>query len=617
MPTPLRVLFVEDADDDARLIEAYLARGGYAPQSHRVDDAAGLAAALANGEWDVLIADYTLPRFSGPQALHMLHASGLDLPFIILSGTIDEEEAVSSLKAGAHDFITKGNLARLVPAIERERREAANRRARQQEEAARRERESSFRLLFAGNPLPMWVCAADTSAFVEVNDAALAKYGYTRAEFLALNVADLHPEGELPLTPNDPDLQWPASEPQAARHRLKNGHLIDVEVAQHALELGHQRLVLMVAYDVTRNRRQLQRLNSLKAVDSAISGSLDLRLTLNILLNHVMEQLQVAAAAVLMYNPHTQTLTYTVGQGFRSRAIERAQVRLGEGYAGRAAIQRLPVQVSQLAEAPDESVLGPLLAGEGFVGLHAVPLIAKAQLVGVLEVFHRQPTAADPEAQLFLEALAGQAAIAIENAKLFEGLQRSNSELSLAYDGTLTGWAKALDQRNQETEDHSQSVADLAQNIARALGLDENKLVHLRRGALLHDVGHLSLPESLLLKPGPLTADEWTAVRQHPTWAHGMLASVQYLQAALDVPLYHHEKWDGTGYPHGLQGAQIPLAARIAAVADVWVALRSPRPYRPAWTADRAREHLRAEAGRHFDPEVIAAFLRLDPASLP
>jgi HD-GYP domain-containing protein (c-di-GMP phosphodiesterase class II) len=268
------------------------------------------------------------------------------------------------------------------------------------------------------------------------------------------------------------------------------------------------------------------------------------------------------------------------------------------------------VHVSGLDEAPDEALLGHRLAGEGFVALQAVPLIAKGQLVGVLEVFQRRAIPEEPDAQLFLEVLAGQAAIAIENAKLFEGLQRSNAKLSLAYDATLLGWAEALDQRNHEAPGHSQRVADLAVRLARVLGFDESKLAHLRRGALLHDVGHLSLPESVLLKPGPLNEAEWAAVRQHPTWAHALLAPVRFLQPALDIPLYHHERWDGTGYPHGLKVAQTPLAARIFAVADVWVALCAARAYRPA------REHIRAEASHHFDPAVVAAFLALDPELL-
>jgi HD-GYP domain-containing protein (c-di-GMP phosphodiesterase class II) len=142
-------------------------------------------------------------------------------------------------------------------------------------------------------------------------------------------------------------------------------------------------------------------------------------------------------------------------------------------------------------------------------------------------------------------------------------------------------------------------------------------LAHLRRGALLHDVGHLSLPENVLLKPGPLSADEWVAVRQHPTWAHALLAPVHFLQPALDIPLYHHEKWDGTGYPHGLHATQIPLSARIFAVVDVWLALRAGRPYRPAWPAADARAYLSAQAGQHFDPDVVAVFLQLDLPDTP
>ena len=240
MAIPLRVLFIEDSEDDARLIEGQLVRGGYAVQSQRVAAAPGLAAALAESEWDVIIADYSLPRFNVAQALRLLQESGRDLPFIIVSGTIDEERAVSSLKAGAHDFITKGRLARLVPAIERERREAALRREHRQAEAAQQDREDSFRLLFAHNPLPMWVYDAETFAFLEVNDAALDKYGYTRAEFLALTLSDIRPAEDVPrlldyLAQARPS---PFHGPQAWRHRTKDGRLLEVEIASHQFELG-------------------------------------------------------------------------------------------------------------------------------------------------------------------------------------------------------------------------------------------------------------------------------------------------------------------------------------------------------------------------------------------
>jgi HD-GYP domain-containing protein (c-di-GMP phosphodiesterase class II) len=145
--------------------------------------------------------------------------------------------------------------------------------------------------------------------------------------------------------------------------------------------------------------------------------------------------------------------------------------------------------------------------------------------------------------------------------------------------------------------------------------MSDEQLVHVRRGALLHDIGKMGVPDRILLKPGPLTDDEWTIMRQHPSFAYEMLAPIQYLRPALDIPYCHHEKWDGSGYPRGLKGEQIPLAARMFAVVDVWDALRSDRPYRRAWPVDRVREHIRDHAGSHFDPAAMAAFLQMQVSS--
>jgi putative nucleotidyltransferase with HDIG domain len=231
---------------------------------------------------------------------------------------------------------------------------------------------------------------------------------------------------------------------------------------------------------------------------------------------------------------------------------------------------------------------------------------------GVLEIFHRSALDADQEWLEFLETLAGQAAIAINNTSLFNGLQRSNADLARAYDATLEGWSRALDLRDKETEGHSQRVTELTLRLALALGVSQNDLVHVRRGALLHDIGKMGIPDGILLKPGPLSDEEWVIMRRHPTHAYELLSPITYLRPALDIPLYHHEKWDGTGYPHGLAGDQIPLTARLFAVADVWDALRSDRPYRKSWDEDKTRAYLRDQSGLHFDPAVVETFMQMD-----
>ena len=200
------------------------------------------------------------------------------------------------------------------------------------------------------------------------------------------------------------------------------------------------------------------------------------------------------------------------------------------------------------------------------------------------------------------------------NSQLEQRLDRIillNHELAQAYDATIEGWSRALDLRDHETEGHSQRVTEMTVRLAQAFGVGDEEMVHVRRGALLHDIGKMGVPDAVLLKPGPLTDSEWRVMRRHPDHACEMLSPIAFLRPALDIPHGHHEKWDGTGYPRRLSGESIPLAARLFAVVDVWDALRSDRPYRRAWTVERTREHIAALAGTHFDPQVVPVFLSL------
>ena len=358
----------------------------------------------------------------------------------------------------------------------------------------------------------------------------------------------------------------------------------------------------------TRIQLQIDRLSALRVIDQAISSSFDLRLTLSIFLNQVMSQLRADAAAILMLNPQLQTLQYSAGSGFRTKAAERTQLHLGDSYAGRAVLERQMISASQ-SIAGHDSRFAALKASEGFTTYFCVPLITKGNVVGVLEIFHRASFESDSEWLSFLEMLAAQAAIAIDNANLFQNLQRSNIDLALAYDTTLEGWSRALDMRDKETEGHTQRVTAITLQLARAMELSEEAILHIRRGALLHDIGKMGVPDSILLKPDKLTDEEWVIMRRHPQYAFDLLSPITYLHPALDIPYCHHEKWDGSGYPRGLQGEQIPLAARTFAVADVWDALRSDRPYRARWSVERVRDHIKSLSGTHLDPKVVEVFL--------
>ncbi len=371
----LRVLLVEDREDDALLVVRLLQREGYAVRWRRVDGRDALREALEGEPWDVVLCDFRMPGFDAYGALEVVRAHDPDMPFVVVSGTVEEDVIVEMLRAGANDYVMKSNLTRLAAAVTREVREA-------------------------------------------------------------------------------------------------------------------------------------------------------------------------------------------------------------EGRA------------------------------KGFVGYCAAPLVARGEAIGVLEVLSRCPLPENSDWWEFLEALAGQAAVAVHNGRLVEELRRANLSLQLAYDATLAGWSRALDLRDRETEGHTQRVTELTVRLAQAMGVPEAELVHIRRGALLHDIGKLGIPDAILLKPGPLSEEEWEVMRRHPDYAFRWLAGIEFLRPALDIPYCHHERWDGGGYPHGLKGEEIPLAARIFAVVDVFDALTSDRPYRKAWSRDEALRYIHEQAGRQFDPKVVEVFLR-------
>ena len=355
--------------------------------------------------------------------------------------------------------------------------------------------------------------------------------------------------------------------------------------------------------------QRLQNIEALHTIDNTVANSMDLPLTLKVVADETVRQMGVDAVDILLYNPASNLLETSVFHGFRTVAMQKVSLRIGQGLAGQIASNWERIFISDLADYRREGARASLFAGEDFVAYCGLPLWAKGQFIGVLEVFNRSRLNPDQSWFNFLETLAGQAAIAIDSINSFNEIQISNTKLIMAYDATIEGWSRAMDLRDKETEGHTQRVTDLTLQLARQMGIGDDQIVHIRRGALLHDMGKLGIPDQILLKPGKLSDDEWVIMRKHPVYAYDMLSSIEYLRPALDIPYCHHEKWDGSGYPRGLKGDEIPLAARIFAVIDVWDALTSDRPYRKTWSCEQALAYIREQTGTHFDPQVVKVFL--------
>jgi HD-GYP domain-containing protein (c-di-GMP phosphodiesterase class II) len=361
-------------------------------------------------------------------------------------------------------------------------------------------------------------------------------------------------------------------------------------------------------YEQTLHR--LDELNALRSIDQAINSSTDLHLTLDLIVKQLKNLSGADAVDILIYHPALMTLRYAAGEGFQTEEIRKSTLRIGEGGAGRVALEQQPLWISDMRQAEGECVRKELLMAEGFTAYHAFPLVVKGEIKGVLEVFQRAPFSANDDWKDTLETVATQTAIAIDNSEMFDGMKRLNTELILAYDETIEGWAAALELRDHDTEGHSRRVTEHTLTMARAAGMSPDELTHVRRGALLHDIGKIGVPDNILQKPGPLDDNEWIIMREHPKISYQLLSKVMYLKPALDIPYCHHEHWDGSGYPRGLKGEEIPLAARLFTVVDVYDALTSDRPYRKAWTREQALKHIKAEAGKQFDPKVVKLFLK-------
>ncbi|MGQ9817950.1 MAG: PAS domain S-box protein, partial [bacterium] len=357
-------------------------------------------------------------------------------------------------------------------------------------------------------------------------------------------------------------------------------------------------------------RKQIERLQTMQNIDRVILETMDKRILFNVFLREIIVQLRINAMGVLLLDSDGLTLQYEADYGFKTDIYKKTRLKLGEGFAGKAGLEGRRFYIPDIRESK-EFKLPKIMAEEGYVAYICQPFMAKGQLIGVIEIFNSEPLKPEAEWFNYLETIAQQAAIAVDNIKLFENLQRTQTELLLAYESTIEGWSYAMDLRDRETEGHSQRVTEMTLRLARELGMKESELIYVKYGALLHDIGKLGVPDAILFKPDQLTDEEWLLMRKHPVYAYEMLIRIEYLRPAIDIPYCHHERWDGSGYPRGLKGKEIPLPARIFAIADTFDALSSDRPYRNAWPREKIIEYIKSQKGKQFDPKVVDAFLKI------
>jgi PAS domain S-box-containing protein/putative nucleotidyltransferase with HDIG domain len=388
----------------------------------------------------------------------------------------------------------------------------------------------------------------------------------------------------------------------------RSGSKLDVDT--FVTRLGDEVIVLL--NDITDRKkaerevaRKFSQLSSLRTLDIAIVNSEGLSELLDVFLTQISVQLDADAIWLMLYDSTEDQLMDVFTHGFSGQPPSGAPEIRGE-------IRRLLANPEPRLYHGARALTAAL--GEGTDAYSfgaAIPMTTKNGVVGILVVFQTQVFDPDADWLRFFEALAGQTAIGVERIHLIDSLKELNYSLVEAYDTTLQGWARALELRDKETEGHSRRVAEMTIDLARAVGVPEADLQDLYRGALLHDIGKMPIPDSILLKNGPLTEEEWVLMRQHPETAYHLLKNIPFLQRAVEIPYGHHEYWNGAGYPRRLAGEQIPLGARLFAIADVWDALSSDRPYRAAWPREKVIAYILERSGTQFDPAIITAFEKM------
>jgi putative nucleotidyltransferase with HDIG domain len=356
-------------------------------------------------------------------------------------------------------------------------------------------------------------------------------------------------------------------------------------------------------------------LRALMSVGQVINSSLGLRRVLEEVMDSLISLMRAERGFLMLREPNGE-LVVRIARGIAHISLDEEAFIVSRSVVRKVVESNAPVLTTNAQVDPRFDAQMSIAAYQ-LRSILCVPLKLKDDLIGVLYVDNRAHAGIFKENDLeLISAFADQAAVAIDSARLFEDLQESHRELERAYQATLEGWVRALDLRDKETEGHTQRVTILTHRLARSMGVSDAQLVHMTRGALLHDIGKMAIPDGILLKPGQLTDDERKLIQKHPVYAYEMLRPIDFLVPAIDIPYCHHEKWDGTGYPRGLKQDEIPFAARIFPVIDVWDALTSDRPYRKAMPHDEVRRIVQADSGTHFDPVVVEAFMDLKDLSI-
>ena len=367
------------------------------------------------------------------------------------------------------------------------------------------------------------------------------------------------------------------------------------------------------AYEELATRITARELSTLLKVSSSLASTMELAEVLQIAIESVANLLNLGTGAIYTLENENLVLGATHPPIPPQFPDELRFAHLADHPHINSTVEtKTPVYLRDASGAPLSPAEKVVVDSRHLVSILYFPLLLKEHAIGVFIVGTTdKPREFTPSEIDLCYVLSYEVSLAITNAQLYEKAQQSIMDISQAYDATLEGWSRMLDMRDHVTDEHTHRVTDLTVELAKRMGIPASELGHIRRGAFLHDIGKMGIPDSILQKPAPLTDTEWEIMKTHPEKAYRVLSKIHYLIPAVDIPYCHHEKWDGTGYPRKLKGTEIPLSARIFAVVDVYDALTSDRPYRKAWEKARALKYVQEQSGKHFYPEAVEAFIKM------
>jgi putative nucleotidyltransferase with HDIG domain len=370
---------------------------------------------------------------------------------------------------------------------------------------------------------------------------------------------------------------------------------------------AHAALAMTTARLHEQQRRSDERQRLSEQISRHLQRTLDSEVLIPLILREVSDAIDAEAQSLWLLDRGTGLLVCQYATGSEPEAIKKIGVPVGAGIVGSCVERQTAILVADAQQ--DERFFRAADRQTGFVtrSLLCVPLVRQGKAIGAIEAANKRSGGAfTPDDLALMRNIADSAALAVENAQLY-------ADLSKSYDSTLAALMSALDSRDRDTEGHSRRVQEYTARLARELGLDDAAIATIRRGALIHDIGKISVPDAILKKPGPLEPEERRIMQKHALRGYEMLFGIPHLEAELAIVLAHHERWDGKGYPFGLAGEAIPLAARLFAVSDTFDAVTSDRPYRPGRSCAAALRVIADERGRQFDPRAVDAFLAIPP----